>query len=210
MPHNRFVCSPVNPYYVRVRAHGQNLFYISQPAAWSIFNDYLELMRFAFNVQLHAIAMVPSELNFIATFPEANFSRALAYFLRNSSLVIGYETKRINHIFGPRVKRVELPSPKSFQHAYKYLHHQPKFAKHCESVGDYEFSSLQCLLGREFGPHLIDPFFNAQPVETLRWLDRSVPARNWELIRRALTKSKFSLARDPSHHGPHALETELL
>lgn len=210
MPHNHFICSPDNPYFVRIKSHRLNDFYISQFAAWDIFKDYLELMRFAFNVRLHAVAMTPGELCLVATFPDANFSRALAYFLRNCSLVIGNETNRINHIFGQRVKRVELPDRKSFEHAYKYVLHRSKHFQLCEKVVDYPFSSLQILLGREWGPQIHDPFVNAKIIETLAWLERKVSVSNWDIIRRALTKSRFSLARDPSHHGTHALVTEAL
>lgn len=149
----------------------------------------------------------------VASFPQANLSEAMNYFMRETSRVIGFESDRINHVYGGRVFRSRLTSFHHYQNVYKYVYRNSVQAKICDFVEAYPFSTIHGLLGFSGLQIPIEEdtlFFSTGAEETSKWLNRRVEPDDVDAIRKALRHPDFQLPSDPKTRRMHKLETQLI
>lgn len=201
---------PDRPYHLGARCINREWFRVPIDEAWSIFGDYLYLMKCGFGVEIHSFVLMSNHFHLIATFPEGNLGHAMNYFMRETSRVISRSSGRINQVYGGPHHKSLLESYRYFLHAYKYVYRNPVEAQLCEMVEEYPYSTLSGLLGlnRIVIPVTEDLLLFDPSVESaLRWLNQSYKKGHRDAIRTALSHSTFSLPFD-DHGLKHPLEGE--
>jgi len=212
MPRAKFIVDPSSPYHLAARSNNRDWFSVPLDRVWTIYSDYLWFIRFAYRIRVHAFVLMNNHFHLIASFPEGNLSDSMNYFMRETSRVIAFESRRINHVYGARIFRSRLSSFHYFQHAYKYVYRNPVEAGLCERVEDYRFSTLNGLLGLS---HLLIPiegdallFDSHQFGVHLEWLNTSPSAESRDDVRKALMKPSFTLPKLASSRRTHPLESD--
>ncbi|MBX3018572.1 MAG: transposase [Bdellovibrionaceae bacterium] len=212
MPRAHFECDPTSPYHICSRSNNREVFEVPISVAWDIKSSYLHLIATAMNVKIHSFVLMNNHFHMLASFPEANLSAAMNYFMREASKAIGKEGKRINHIYGGRVFRSRISTYSHYMNVYKYVYRNPLAVGLSELVEDYEYSTL----GRKLGKHHL-PFpvaddtllFDGDISETLRWLNRPIENRHAIDIKNALRHSDFRLRKSKNTNQPHELNFNL-
>ncbi len=179
---------------------------------WEIFSDYLFFLHHAFDVRIHSFVMMNNHFHLLIRTPNANLDKAMNYFMRETSRVIGRRSGRINQVYGGPYFWSLIKSPNYFLHAYKYLYRNPVEAGLAANVESYRYSTLQSLIGER---HSIIPL---EPDETLfpdiesqlRWLNQAYPSIEFKLdIKKAIRRKEFKFAKD-KRGKPHHLESIII
>ncbi len=206
----RFNVNPESPYHVAARSNGRDWFAIPIEEVWAISSRYLFFLHHAFGVRIHSFVLMNNHWHLIAEFPEANFSEAMTYFMRETSRCIGRAGNRINHVYGGRCFRSEIQTARYFSHAYKYVYRNPVEAGVSRLAENYDFSTLRSLIGCS---HTIIPLvedkllFQNSVSQVLDWINRKPQDEDRDSVRSALRKSTFSLRNDRSTRDVNRLET---
>lgn len=146
----------------------------------------------------------------IALAPDGNLSEGMNYFMRETSRVIGKQARRINQVYGGRFYRSCIKSNHYYSHAYKYIYRNPVEAGICNNVLDYKYSTLNQLLGKNklFIPVEYDEILFDEFDTTIKWLNEKPSQEHYLLIKNALKKSEFKIAKDSDSKKDHLLELE--
>jgi putative transposase len=188
----------IYPIHITARTINRMKFPLELPKVWNILSDYLYILRHAFEIRIHSFVLMPNHFHLIATDPHSRMSDGMGYFLCQTSKVIGFESNRINKIWGTRFHSSVMKSPIYYLHAYKYVYRNPVKGVICESVLDYPYSSLRILLGKDSGiiPLEEDETLFSDVRGTLAWLEQGYKRSENEAIRKALRKREFEFGRD--------------
>lgn len=209
MPKKPFVINSEFPYHLSARSNGRDWFAVDTEIVWEIFSNYLHFVHHAFGVRIHSFVLMNNHFHLIASFPEGNLSAALMYLMRESSKVIGFESRRINHVFGGRTFRSCLATPLYFEHAYKYVYRNPVEAGICRRVEDYPFSTLHGILGSTHSTIPVEEdtlMFDRDTTENLNWLNTAPPEEDRLAIQKGLRRDVFQLPNTKSSNRAHSLE----
>lgn len=213
MPRKRVDISSEFPYHVSARCHNREWFDLPMQYVWSVFEDYLFLTKSQFNLRLHNFVLMNNHFHLLVSTPDANISAAMKYFMQLSSRELSRAAGRINQTFGGRHHKTLVGSYHYYMNCYKYVYQNPVRAGICSRPEDYQFSTLNGLLGKsrltipvEEDTLLFAPDFNDS---TLRWLNQRADPKREADIRLALRRSEFKLRR-ASRRQKNPLETELL
>ncbi len=211
MARKPFLCNPINPYSLSARSHDKRWFPIPIEETWEIMSRYLFYLHHVFDVKIHSFVLMSNHFHLIASFPQANLSHAMQYFMRETSRQISSGAGQINQIYGNRCYRSQLSSPHYFMNAYKYIYQNPVAAHICDKVEDYNYSTLNRLLG---GGRLDFPvtedtilFDSPETAEPLLWLNRPPEPGHREFMRKALRRKIFQLPK--INRRPNELELAL-
>ena len=137
-----------------------------------------------------------------------NLDKAMNYFMRETSRVIGFRSGRINQVYGGPYYWSLMRSPNYFLHAYKYVYRNPIEGKIAKRAELYRFSTLPALLGqaRTIIPVVNDETLFDDVDGQLKWLNEVYPSDEIRIdIKNALRKKEFHFAKD-GHGNPHRLE----
>lgn len=147
MPRKKTILQSIYPYHVTARCINKEWFRLNIGSIWSIFSDYLFILKFHFQFEIHSFVLMNNHFHLIVQTPLGNLSEGMNYFLRETSKEISFQSKRINQTFGGPYCWTLLQSHCYFLNTYKYVYRNPVEAglsKHCEM---YPYSTLAGLLG---------------------------------------------------------------
>jgi REP element-mobilizing transposase RayT len=175
-------------------------------------SEQLYFMHLAFGVEIHCFVLMTNHFHLLMSTPLGNLSTAMAVFMRETSRAITKSTHRINQTYGQRHFRSIVHTPSYYLHAYKYFYFNPVKAGICNRVEDYKYSTLRGLLGLD---HLLIPVKEDHTLfsdveGTLQWLNRRPSDENWESVRKALRRERFTLPRIRTTRDPNQLEFNTL
>jgi putative transposase len=195
MPRAKRILQSEFPYHVTSRTVNKENFRMELNKLWSLISLRLHFCSFAFGVEIHAFVLMRNHYHLIARTPNSNLSEFLCYFNRELSKEINRATGKINQTFGNRYYASIVKDPNYYLTLYRYVYRNPVEAKACKSVEDYEFSSLQNVLGNkkmEF-PVFDYPIVDGQWLKNLEWLNSSYKTDEKAQIRRSLKRQIFEL-----------------
>ncbi len=212
MPRKNFFCDPLTPYHLTARSNNRESFPICSQQMWEVFSSYLFFIHHAYAVKIHSFVLMKNHFHLIASFPEANLSESMGYFMRETSKVTATYSNRINHIYGTRIFRSRLGSYHYYLNAYKYVFQNPVRALNCDKVEQYPFSTLSATLGQTHSiiPLVEDSLLIDDPEQTLRWINTKISKENLQAIQSGLKKFDFKLPRCSKTNRAHSLETSLI
>lgn len=212
MPRKPFLCDPLSPYHLSARSNNRDWFFLPIEEVWEIYERYLYFIHHAYEVKVHSFVLMSNHFHLIASFPKANLSEAILYFMRETSRSIARDSDRINHVYGSRTFRSHIGSFHYFQNAYKYIYQNPVRALICTNVEDYRFSTLNPKFGRTrtLIPLEEDTLLFGDPERTLAWLNSKVSKEDYEAVRLALRRPSFKFARCKRTKRAHRLEKDLI
>jgi putative transposase len=212
MPRRKFECDSQTPYHLVARTNNRDWFEVPIEQVWRIMSDYLFFIHHAYSVKIHCFTLMKNHFHLVASFPEANLSSAMRYFLCETSKRIGRESGRINHLYGTRYFRSRLGSYHYFLNTYKYVYRNPVAAEEVSFVEEYKYSSLYGLLGRAqlTFPVEEDTLLFSNTNNTLNWMNSEPNLQHWDAMKKALKKNDFALQRCKTTKRRHPLETILM
>lgn len=213
MPRRRFTCDPEASYHLSARSNNRDWFALPPSLMWRILSDYLYLVHMTYEVRIHSFVLMGNHFHLLARFPRGNLSEAMNYFQRETSRVIGYESERINHVYGSRIFRTRICRYHDFRNVYKYVYRNPVRAGICARVEDHEFSTLHSLLGRSALSLPVEDdklLFDTGTTQIMDWLNTPTTAEDWESMRYALSRRDFKLPKVKSNRRANPLEDGLL
>lgn len=212
MPRKPFTPDPSLPYHVSARSNNRDWFSLPMEEVWTLYSDYLAFLSRAFSARIHSFVLMNNHFHMLARFPDNNMSEAMNYFMRETSRAIGFESRRINHVYGGRFFRSCLVSNHYFEHAYKYVYRNPVEAGLCDLVEEYKFSSLHGLLGHSrvtFPLEEDSMLFESYDLNSLfTWLNTPPSEESKEAVRWGLKQSNFKLPKVSFSKKPNPLEVE--
>lgn len=211
MPRKLFICSSENPYHITARSHNKVMWPIPIEAVWEIMSLYLNFMHRSTDARVHSFVLMKNHIHLVASFPKANLSNAMTYFMGETSRRISKAAGHINQIYGSRSYRSEITNYHHYMNVYKYVYRNPVEADISTRAEEYSFSSLNRLLG---GGNIDFPIaedtllFNGKAyLETLNWINMTPPREHYEMMRKALKRKVFRLAKQDKK--PNELDLNL-
>lgn len=163
-------------------------------------------------LEIHLFVLMLNHFHLIASTPAANISKAMNRFMEMSSRRIGGQSNRINRIWGSRYYKSILSSEAYFKNAYKYNYFNPVKAGVVERCEDYQFSTLNGLLGHSqiLMPLKPDLLLMDDPELTLTWLNSRPSDEKLSAIKAALRKSQFRHVKCPNSKKQIILDDEVI
>ena len=147
MPRKNTVLQSEFPYHVSARCINQEWFELDLEHIWSIFGDYLTILKYEFHFEVISFVLMNNHFHLIVKTPKANLSDGMNYFMREVSKEISVKTGRINQTFGGPYHWCLLDSYKYFLNSYKYVYRNPVEAGLATTCESYPYSSLSRILG---------------------------------------------------------------
>jgi len=169
---------------------------------WPIFMNRLTKTEENYGFQTHSFVLMGNHYHWFVSTPQSNLGEGMCYFNTQVSKDISLRADFKNHIFGSRYKPTQINDPIQYALVYRYIYQNPVRAGICESVFDYEWSTLNK------GDILLHPkpaFDSLLPPtrDISTWLNK-VPAQFVnERIQSALQKRNFKLPRDKNKKRNH-------
>lgn len=208
MPRKKFLASNEFPYHVTGRSLNKDWFALPLEDLWSVFSNYLYFLHHGFGFRIYSFVLMQNHFHLIVRTPESNLSSGMNYFMRETSRVIGRQSRRINQVYGGPYYWSLIKSPIYFLHAYKYVYRNPLEAGLAISVESYRYSTLYSLTGQAHSiiPLDYDSTLFDDPAEQIRWLNTSYSSPSIKIdIKNALRKREFHFAK--TRNGkPHPLD----
>jgi putative transposase len=203
MARKALIDSRTLPYHISARVNNRERFPGELDYAWIALTNELYIQSQAHGVLVHAFVLMPNHFHLIVTSPERSIDRVMKDVLANSTKIMNAKLGRCGRIFGGPYHWSLIPNPLYYAYAFKYVARNPVRAHLCESVSDYPFSSISCLLGKGKLPIAVH-----YPLETMGTLlppiqESYAPLENWLntpskaetdlAIRKALRRRTFEL-----------------
>lgn len=203
------VLSPEFPIHVCGRVNNRERFPVPNALAWELFSDYLHILRFQFNIRIISFVLMPNHFHLICLDPDLQLSKAMNFFMRETSREMAICAGRINRIWGAPFFSSVIPDPLYYLHAYKYCYRNPVAANIVQKVEDYPWSTLQMLLGRRRGiiPLQEDQTLFNSPDDTVRWLNEAYAQEESTLIQASLRKKNFKFPMNPMNRKKFPLDS---
>ena len=211
MARSTSIISSEFPFHVSARCTNREWFKIPLPEVWEIMSEYLHFLHRGFFFRIHSFVLMSNHFHMLVRTPQGNLSEGMNYFMRETSRQIGFESKRINQIYGTRFHRTVIKNMHHYLHVYKYVYRNPIEAGLDDKVEKYPFSTIHGLLGRS---RLIIPIEEDSTLfssvhSTLTWLNTRPSEENYFEIQRALKRREFCLASHPSRRIKSTLENSM-
>ena len=147
MPRKNTILQSEFPYFISGRCINKQWFELDLEVMWSIFGDYLTILKYEFNFEIISFVLMSNHFHMLIKTPDANLSEGMNYFMREVSKEISVKTRRINQTFGGPYHWCLLDSYKYFLNSYKYIYRNPVEAGLATTCEGYSYSSLSRVLG---------------------------------------------------------------
>jgi REP element-mobilizing transposase RayT len=204
MPRSRQPVDLTVPLHISARCINKEWFRIPMPDVWSLFEDYVCFISNNYEIDIFAFVLMSNHFHLYCQAPKGNISSAMNYFMRETSRHISKKSGIINQVYGGPHRKTAILENSHFQQLFKYIYRNPVKAGICNSVAQYQFSTLHGLLG--FSKLIIpaqDKFlFESHSQDYLNWLNLDFPSETHESIRKALRKKNFELSMDKNRKKP--------
>lgn len=186
---------------ITARYNNREFFPIPLPLCWEIFSDYLYLVAHGFKIDIYSFVMMSNHFHLLCRDPHGQISKAMEFFMRETSREISRIAGRINRIWGRPFHNTVIGSPLYFLHSYKYNYRNPIAAGLVDRVEDYPWSTLQILLGNKSGiiPLTYDETLFSDVEGTLVWLNESYTDTQSESLKKAFKRKEFEIASEQNN-----------
>lgn len=200
MPRKYLIRSATLPYHVTARANNREPFHCGLTAAWDEFTHQALEITLLFGARIHAFVMMPNHIHLLVSTPEKDLGEVMQHYMRSATKTLNLKSGRSGHLFGGRYHWTLIDSVIYYAHALKYVYRNPVRARLCRVVQEYEFSTLQGLLGQAaltFPLYYPDDasrceLISADGSEQLRWLNEPFAKEHESAIQSALKRSTFA------------------
>jgi putative transposase len=200
------------PYHVTARCINKQWFDIPMDDVWDVMERYLYLSQKMYDLRFHSFVLMPNHFHMMVTTPAANISRAMQFFMGQTSQEITRISGRINQTYGSRHHKSLITNWHHYQNVYKYVYRNPVKGGLSRKVEDYKYSTLHSLFGMETSiiPLVEDTLLFEGTNQTMDWLNTRPLIRHEKDIRNALKHPIFKLVNDRITNRKNELETVLM
>ncbi len=200
MPRKNTILQCDFPYHLTARCINGEWFRLDLELVWSIFGDYLTILKYEFNFEIISFVLMNNHFHLLVKTPDSNLSEGMNYFMREVSKEIATKAGRYNQTFGGPYHWCMLDSYQYFLNSYKYVYRNPVEAGLAPNCEGYPYSSLFRALGLGRINFPLEPdtiLFNpVLPTDTLCWLNSG--QRDFhQHIAFALQKKVFRYRKNP-------------
>ncbi len=202
MPRTRNVYNTEFPYHIYARTNDGLSFPCEPSEAWEIYCNALWFYSRIFNVRILAFVMMSNHFHLLISTPFGNLSEFMKHFMKRTSDDIRAIRGIKNHLYGDRYYPSLISNQNYFQTVLKYVYQNPIRAGLCNSVLEYEFSTLPAFLGRKKMqiPIFDDYQFFENPDGNLHWLDDVYQPEATEQIQHGLKLQEFKFKPNKSYY----------
>ena len=210
MPRKHVIRHPEASYHISVRCNNKDWFAMPLREVWSIFERYLFFLHAGFCMEVQGFVVMSNHFHLLIKAPLQNLPEGMNYLLRETSRRIGEGTNRINHVYGGPYHWTLVRDWRHLHIAYKYLYRNPVEAGVCARVEEYEFSTLQMLLGQAHSLiPICDPLeFVSQSTELLYWMNHGWTEKQRDSLEKAFRRKEFTWPIDRERKKPFDLGPE--
>lgn len=203
----RSLLDPSYPLHLTGRTHGRMTFGLHLDDTWELFQETLFFLHHAYQIRIFSFVLMPNHFHAIASAPNQNLSKAMAYFMGTVARELNFRLNRESQMWGSRFYSTVLGTHRYFLNCYKYIYQNPLRAGLANRVEAYPYSTLHGLLGfrKMLVPLEADSFLIDNPESALRWLNMLPNEADLLAMRRALSRREFSLPRDRRSGHVHHL-----
>jgi putative transposase len=219
MPRKALIRSKRFPYHVFNRVNNREWFPLNMNLVWRLFSEECFRITSLTDAQIHSFVLMSNHYHMLISTPGPDLGLIMQEFGRSVTKTFNLETGRSGHLFGGRYKWTLVDNPIYYSHVYKYVYRNPVRAELVGQVEDYQFSTLNGLLGQS---HLPFPLYvpgdgagcgliPETAADQLLWLNKPFKKEHEEAIRLGLRRLQFELPRlDPYDRMMQELEVGLI
>jgi putative transposase len=194
--------SDLFPYHLTARVNNKEPFPIPLDEMWQLIAKECFAIGLLYDVEFHALVLMPNHFHMILTLPNPDYDlgKVMSRFMSELTLSCHRKSGRCGRLFGRRYHWSIIKSSRYYGHVLKYVFRNPVKAKLCDSVEDYEFSTLRGMTGHRHLPFPIHftrcgletnlPEFELQD-RWLNWLNTPFPNEAEALIQKCLLKKEI-------------------
>lgn len=189
MPRKKLIRSRNLPYHITARSNNKEWFQLPLSEVWKLSQESLDEAVSKHPVELISFVLMSNHYHMLIVTPGGNLDAFIYEFNKRLALKIKARSGQINRIFGGRYKWCLIESQKYLINCYRYIYQNPVRAglvQHCE---DYEFSTLQRILGKSSFTVPLHDRYGFKDEYGLRWINESVKIEDLEELRKKLYRS---------------------
>jgi putative transposase len=200
MPRSKKVYHTEFPYHITARTNNGAPFPCTLSEAWNIYVNALWFYSRIYETRILAFVLMNNHYHLLMTTPKGNLPEFMQPFMKSSSDEIREINNVENHLYGGSYYSSLIGQQNYFQNVLKYIYQNPVRAKGCDSVLDYEFSTLPSFLGqKKLEIPIFDDFNFFESLDSnLKWLDQKPNEADIMFIKKGLALQEFKAMRDPS------------
>lgn len=193
MPRKLLERTNLYPYHVTARCNNKDWYNLPLGDIWNIYKHCFYGVIKKYRFRPISFVLMNNHFHMLLHTPNANIDDGMMYFMRQSSLMIGNATGRINKIYGSRYKPNLITEYEYFKIAFKYVYRNPVRANICQQVEQYNWSTLN---RNDIPTNGFTKFNqNSKYLKNLDWLNKNTNIEIEEKIRKALRRTTFKLQR---------------
>ena len=218
MPRKLLQRTNILPYHLTGRVNNKEEFHVPLARMWALIGDECLYLTVVYQVQFHALVLMPNHFHILMTVPEGDLGQAMNFFMSSVTRMSNLLSGRSGRLFGGPYYWSLVNNSRYFGHVYKYVYRNPVRAKLCSRVEEYPFSTLSGLLGSsplpfplyftKIGMEIAFP--TAETHLHLNWLNKPFPKDAEVLIQKGLRKRLFVSVPDPKSRIPSEILSQLL
>ena len=214
MPRKLLVRSNHFPYHVTARCNNREPFPCTLREVWKTLTNLSLEAHMLYGARTHGLVLMSNHFHLLMTTPREDIGVVMKRFLESGTKTLNLISGRSGRIFGSRYHWSLVNSARYFRQVLKYVYRNPVRAGVCERVEDYEFSTLQGLLGRSrLEMPLYFPFNEVgfvglpeEPIDQIDWFNQPFRKEVEVAIKSGLKQTEFG----PMRQGWNRTIAELL
>ena len=203
MPRKKVELSDTFPYHVCARSNNKEWFELPLARVFGIYANVIEKTIDKYCIELHSFVLMANHFHMLVSTPMGNLSRAMRYFMTESSRAIARCSDRINRIYGSRYHWTIIRDSQHFAHAFRYVYKNPVTAGIVDRAEQYDWSTLNqghCKFQKMITSvrNGLDEYIPNERNDLLIWLNKADNDEYIEMVKKALKKHEFRFGLDPN------------
>lgn len=200
MPRKKPNYHPNHPIHITARCINRDWFRLPVNSVWNIFTSYLDVLPYAFNVEILCFVLMNNHFHLLVLDPDSKVSEAMNYFMRETSRAITLDSQRVNQTYGGPFHPTVITKYEHLLAVYKYILRNPVDAKKVERVEEYKYSTLSGVLGftqlkiqiSELHEELFEVIKDTD--QALQWLNTPIENNKKQAIKMGLRRANFRVS----------------
>ncbi len=202
MPRTRRVNNTDYPYHINAKTNDGLPFPCDLQDAWEIYCNALWFYSRIFQVRILAFVMMSNHFHLLISTPNGNLSEFMKQFMKRTSDDIRAIRGIKNHLYGDRYFPSLVKNQNYFQNVLKYVYQNPVKAGICDSVLQYDYTTLHGFLGlKKMEIPIFDDYHFFEDLNgNMRWLDERFTNDAHEQIQHGLRLQEFKFKPNSSYY----------
>jgi putative transposase len=221
MPRKLLLKSDEYPYHITCRVNNREPFPLPMKTMWELMTTECLISYHLYDFRIQAFVLMPNHFHMIATTanPEFDLGKVMQGFMSAVTKNCNRLSNRSGRVFSDKYYRSIILSSRYYGHVLKYVYRNPIKGGLCEKAEDYEFSTINGIIGKqrlplpihftECGYETFIPDPSHLPI-WLEWINQPFAKEVEPLIQGLLKKKEIKLLIDRGNRRPNPLLQSLI